>query len=645
MKKFFPALLLGLASRQALAIAPPPVPATMELAGLRVRLDADARQRVQLKVNSLCRHAASLEAQVALAEAAFPLIDRVLAEEGVPADMRYLVLQESALQGNAESRHGAIGYWQFKRETALEWGLTVNGNVDERRHLTASTRAAARFLVRNNATLRNWANALLSYQTGLGGVRAYTRPGDADATAMTFTANTNPYLLDFLAQKIVFEPICAQQAVPFVPWREVPAGPGLTLTQHAAALSVDAETIARLNPWLLTNKVPQDGHAYTLLVPLAQAPLAADPPTPTLPAAALPAPTYLRINGIKALLAQPGETPAALAARGGASLGFFLRVNELEDDEPLTPGEPYFFQRKKEVADEDYHVVAPGQTLATVAQRYGVLRHSLRAFNHLPSDEAISPGLVLWLNHARPRNIAAEYQPVPGTRPVATARPATPTPEPEAQPVAVAHPSIPAQEPEPAPTAPGPRPASSAPAHDEEVASINELPTEVPGPPVQALPTPSPTVAAVPAPSQPAVLAEVPVPTRATTPAAIPAPQPALDASRPHVVAPGETLYALARRVNVRPAELAAWNGISLTTPLRAGQTLRLSLTTAAPESVSAPLPGPGPDGSGVYTVATGDTFYSISRRYRCTVADLLAHNERPTPTLRVGETLRVPRQ
>lgn len=624
MKKFFPALLLGLASRPALAAAPPTVPTTLEVVGLRIRLDAEARQLVQAKVNSLCRHTASLEARVALAEAAFPLIDRVLAEEGVPADVRYLVLQESALQGNAESRHGAIGYWQFKRETALEWGLTVNGSVDERRHLTASTRAAARFLTRNNAALHNWANALLSYQTGLGGVRAYVRPGDADASAMSFTANTNPYLLDFLAQKIVFEPICAQQAVPFVPWREVPAGPGLTLTQHAAALGTDPETVARLNPWLLTGKVPQDGHAYTLLVPLAEAPLAAAPPAPTLPAAALPAPTYLRINGIKALLAQPGETPAALAARGGSSLGFFLKVNELEDDEPLTPGIPYFFQRKKEAADEDYHVVAPGQTLATVAQRYGVLRHALRVFNHLPSDEVVSPGLVLWLSHARPRSVAAEYQAIPGTRPVDVVHPVSPAPEPAPDPVSAAAPS-------------------PAPAYDEELASINDLPTEVPGPPVQALPTPSPTVATTPMPGQPAVLAGVPVPVRPLAPAPVATPQPEETTSRPHVVAPGETLYALARRVGVQPAELAAWNGISPATPLRAGQTLRLNPSATAPEPVL--VASAGPNGSGVYTVAMGDTFYSISRRYRCTVADLLAHNERPAPTLRVGETLRVPRQ
>jgi membrane-bound lytic murein transglycosylase D len=339
---------------------------------------------------------------------------------------------------------------------------------------------------------------------------------------------------------------------------------------------------------------------------------------PTLPAAALPTPTYLRINGIKALLAQPGETTAALAARGGSSLGFFLKVNELGDNEAVIPGLPYFFQRKKEAADEDYHVVAPGQTLATVAQRYGVVRHALRVFNHLPDDEAIRPGLVLWLSHIRPRNIAAEYQPVPGSRPVAAARPAAPV-------VSV---------PEPGPAA-APAPASLRNGYDEELASINDLPTEVPGPPVQPLPAPRPVVEAGPIPSQPAVLASVPMRPAATSTA----PRPEADFSRPYLVAPGETLYALARRVGVRPTELAAWNNISPATALRAGQMLHLSPPATEPVLAS--------DGEtpGLYTVATGDTFFSISRRYRCTVAALLAHNERPTPTLRVGETLRVPRQ
>ena len=54
-------------------------------------------------------------------------------------------------------------------------------------------------------------------------------------------------------------------------------------------------------------------------------------------------------------------------------------------------------------------------------------------------------------------------------------------------------------------------------------------------------------------------------------------------------------------------------------------------------------LTTPPAPSAGRYLVAVGDTFYNIARRYRCTVADLLAHNDRPEPALRVGETLRVP--
>lgn len=622
MKKLFPALLLGLASRPALAMPPPTVPAALDVAGLHLTLDSDARRLVQAKVNSLCRHTASLEARVALAEAAFPLIDQVLAEEGVPADFRYLVLQESALQGNAESNHGAVGYWQLKRETALSLGLTVNGTIDERRHLTASTRAAARFLTRNNATLHNWANALLSYQTGLGGVRPYVQPSDADATQMAFTGRTNQYLLDFVAQKLVFEPACAQHSVPFVPWREVPAAPGQSLAQQAASYAADPAAVAQLNLWLLARAVPQDGRSYTLVVPLASTPPLAATPALTIPAAALPAPSYLRINGIRALLARPGETPAALAERGGASLGFFLKVNELADNEPLIANEPYFFQRKKETADEDYHVVARGQTLAAVAQHYGVLRRALRLYNHLPNEEAVRPGLVLWLSHIRPNNIAAEYQAVPGSRPVAVRLPLVVVPAPPNQPA----------------------PVQPTPDDSEELASINDLPTEVPGLPVQPLPAPRPTVAAeaVPASARPAVLTPIPIAMRPARPLATAPAPPAPDFSHPYLVAPGETLYALARRVGVRPTELAAWNNISPATPLRAGQALHLSPPSAEPDLTTTATASTS---NGIYKVATGDTFYSISRRYNCTVAALLAHNERPEPILRVGETLRVPRQ
>jgi membrane-bound lytic murein transglycosylase D len=626
MKKLLPALLLGLASCPTVvaarpSTAPPTVPTAIDALGLHLTLDYEARQLVQAKVNSLCRHQASLEARISLAESAFPLIDRVLAEEGVPADFRYLVLQESALQGNAESVHGAVGYWQFKRETALDYGLTVDRTIDERRHLTASTRAAARYLARNNASLHNWANTLLSYNLGLGGVRPYTQPADADAAQMAITASSSIYILDFLAQKVVFEPACAQHMVPFVPWREVPATPGLSLAQQAASFSVDPTTVARLNPWLLTSKVPQNGRTYTLLMPLAgAAPLAANPvprqATPSLPATASATGTYVRINDLRALIAQPGDTPASLAARGGASTGFFMKVNELSRNELLIPGSPYFFERKREAAEQEYHIVRPGQSLTAIAQHFGVLRHALMAYNHLHPGEAVQPGLVLWLSHVRPRNVAAEYRAIPGSRPVVAQR-------------------------SPAPTLP-PAPAEVEEDASAELAAINELPTEVPGAPVLDLPTAHTNQVPVSMPASRPIVAPVVVRQAPRRPPATPAPSPPAavsstsnsSAAGTYTVAPHETLYALARRLGVRPAELAAWNNILPTAALQVGQVIRLN-APAQPQYLATRTT--------THTVASGDTFFSISRRYGCTVAELQASNGKAEPTLRLGEVIRVP--
>jgi membrane-bound lytic murein transglycosylase D len=624
MKKLLPALLLGLASRSAVAAAlpstaPPTVPTAINAMGLRLTLDYEARQLVQAKVNSLCRHQASLEARIALAESAFPLIDQVLAEEDVPADFRYLALQESALQGNAESNHGAVGYWQFKRETALDYGLTVDRNIDERRHLTASTRAAARYLSRSNASLHNWVNTLLSYNLGLGGVQPYTRPADADASQMTITASSSIYILDFLAQKVVFEPACAQHTVPFVPWREVPAAPGLSLAQQAASFSVDPAAMARLNPWLLASTVPQNGRTYTLVVPLTGATPLATSPVPRRPAAtpvasAPVATSYLSINGLRALAAQPGDTPASLAARGGASTSFFMKVNELSRNELLIPGAPYFFERKREAAEQEYHIVRPGQSLAAIAQHFGVLRHALMAYNHLHPGEAPQPGLVLWLSHMRPRNVAAEYRTVPGSRPVVAQRPLAPTPP--------------------------PAPTEDEDDAAEELATINELPTEVPGAPVLTLPSAHTTQVPVSMPtSRPIVVEPVVVrqpprrPVAPETVASAPVTS-SLSSTGTYTVAPRETLYSLARRVGVRPAELAAWNNIPSTAALQVGQVIRLS----APAQPQYLVPR-----TTTHTVASGDTFFSISRRYGCTVAELQASNGKAEPTLRLGEVIRVP--
>ena len=72
----------------------------------------------------------------------FPVIEDMLAKAGLPDDLKFVALAESALRPHAGSPKGAIGFWQFLPETGRRYGLVVNDAIDERRNLAASTRAA-----------------------------------------------------------------------------------------------------------------------------------------------------------------------------------------------------------------------------------------------------------------------------------------------------------------------------------------------------------------------------------------------------------------------------------------------------------------------------------------------------------------------
>jgi len=76
----------------------------------------------------------------------FPMFEDVFDSYGLPAELKYLAIIESALNPNAVSRVGATGLWQFMYSTGRMYGLTINSVVDERRDPLRSTHAAARFI-------------------------------------------------------------------------------------------------------------------------------------------------------------------------------------------------------------------------------------------------------------------------------------------------------------------------------------------------------------------------------------------------------------------------------------------------------------------------------------------------------------------
>src|SRR5210317_1484877 len=85
----------------------------------------------------------------------FPIIEPILAKNGIPDDFKYLAVAESGLQ-NVVSHAGATGFWQIMKGTGREYGLEINSNVDERYHLEKSTQVACRYLQKYKDKYGSW---------------------------------------------------------------------------------------------------------------------------------------------------------------------------------------------------------------------------------------------------------------------------------------------------------------------------------------------------------------------------------------------------------------------------------------------------------------------------------------------------------
>lgn len=113
-----------------------------------------------------------------LSEYYFPIFEEVFDLHGVPYEIKYLSVIESALNPRAVSRAGAVGCWQFMYRTGRHYGLTINSLVDQRRDPIASTHAAASYLVDLYGIYHDWTLALAAYNCGPGNVnKAIRRSG------------------------------------------------------------------------------------------------------------------------------------------------------------------------------------------------------------------------------------------------------------------------------------------------------------------------------------------------------------------------------------------------------------------------------------------------------------------------------------
>lgn len=139
---------------------------------------------VELSYNSLVRRyievyankrRSQVEVMLGLSQYYFPIFDEILDYYGLPVELKYLSIIESALNPRAYSRARAVGLWQFMFGTGKLYGLTINSWVDERRDPIKSTHAAARFMRDLYAIYNDWTLVIAAYNCGPGNVNKAIR--------------------------------------------------------------------------------------------------------------------------------------------------------------------------------------------------------------------------------------------------------------------------------------------------------------------------------------------------------------------------------------------------------------------------------------------------------------------------------------
>lgn len=210
-----------------------------------------------------------------------------LLKEGMPLELEYLPVIESAINPNAVSRAGAVGLWQFMPATAKGLGMEINSLVDERRDPRISSRNAARYLKQLHDIYNDWSLAIAAYNCGPGNVNKALRRASGDSEEIKdekkdfweiynyLPAETRGYVPAFIAANYVMNYYRQHGISPTIVKRHlttdtVRIDKNVHFNQIASVLNIPVEEIRMLNPQFLKDQIPGAYRPYYLTLPTQQ---------------------------------------------------------------------------------------------------------------------------------------------------------------------------------------------------------------------------------------------------------------------------------------------------------------------------------------------------------------------------------------
>lgn len=333
------------------------------------------------------RGRAQVAATLGLANYYMPIFEQALEEAGLPLELKYLPVVESALNPNAVSKHGATGLWQFMLATGKGLGMEVNSLVDERRDPYVSSRKAARYLKDLHSTYGDWSLAIAAYNCGPGAVnKAVRRAGDGKHDFWSIyeylSPETRGYVPAFIAANYVMNYYPEHGISPVIPTKPlvtdtVGVAGRVHFNQISEVLDIPVEELRLLNPQFRADLIPGSPEKpYMLILPSQQVH------------------AYIvsedQIKGHEAEryarrdVVEPGDMPSEssvemeMADPSAADVRQTLAADNLPAEEPAMPA-----RQTPAAGRPATHKVAAGETLASIAALYGVTPAEVKRWNNL----------------------------------------------------------------------------------------------------------------------------------------------------------------------------------------------------------------------------------------------------------------------
>lgn len=182
------------------------IPKDLDFAGEKVPLEkGDIFERLEREIYVNAYWESNMILLLKRSAKYLPDIERMLKENGIPDDFKYLAIAESGLM-NVGSPAGARGFWQILETTGKEYGLEISQDVDERYHFEKSTLAASKYFHKAHAKFGDWTAVAASYNMGQTGFsKRQQEQLHQNYYELYLNDETSRYLFRILAFKIIFE--------------------------------------------------------------------------------------------------------------------------------------------------------------------------------------------------------------------------------------------------------------------------------------------------------------------------------------------------------------------------------------------------------------------------------------------------------